>query len=95
MAIQEFQWSRCLVVLLLDLAPRHLVRMPWRLRATFVFALMYYPLFATMTAVGLLLPPVAALTGHGWLGVNYVEFLRAGASPRMPARDPRVPAHLC
>jgi cellulose synthase/poly-beta-1,6-N-acetylglucosamine synthase-like glycosyltransferase len=75
MVVQEFQWSRSLVVLLLGLAPRHLVRMPWRLRARFAFALLYYPLFAVMTGVGLLLPPAAALTGHGWLSVNYLEFL--------------------
>jgi cellulose synthase (UDP-forming) len=75
MATQEFQWSRSLVTILLGLAPGHLSSMPWRLRARFVFALLYYPLFSVMTGLGLLLPPVAAVTGDGWLAVNYLEFL--------------------
>jgi cellulose synthase/poly-beta-1,6-N-acetylglucosamine synthase-like glycosyltransferase len=75
MATQEFQWSRSLVTILLSLAPRHLARMPWRLRARFGFALTYYPLFALLTGVGMLLPPVAALTGVRWLAVNYADFL--------------------
>jgi cellulose synthase (UDP-forming) len=75
MVTQEFQWSRSLVTLLLTLAPRHFPRLSWRLRLRFGFALLYYPLFAAMTALGLLLPPIAAVTGHGWLSVNYPEFL--------------------
>jgi cellulose synthase/poly-beta-1,6-N-acetylglucosamine synthase-like glycosyltransferase len=75
MVTQEFQWARSLVSVLLRLAPRHLRRMPWRMRCRFVFALSYYPLFAMMTGLGLLLPPVAAVSGAGWLSVNYFEFL--------------------
>ncbi|MCC5477919.1 glycosyltransferase [Streptomyces sp. NPDC059680] len=75
MVTQEFQWSRSLVVMLLGMLPRHLGRMPGRLRMRFAFALSYYPLLALTTTGGLLLPPVAAVTGIPWINVNYVAFL--------------------
>ncbi|MFF3349377.1 glycosyltransferase family 2 protein [Streptomyces sp. NPDC002779] len=75
MITQEFQWSRSLTVMLLGMVPRHLGRMPLKLRIRFAAALMYYPLLATATIVGLLLPPVAAITGTPWIDVNYAEFL--------------------
>lgn len=75
MVTQEFQWSRSLVTVLYDLCGRHLRRMPWPLRVRFVHALVYYPLLATATVVGLALPPIAAVSGVPWVSVNYVEFL--------------------
>ncbi|WP_225833527.1 glycosyltransferase [Streptomyces sp. NK08204] len=75
MVTQEFQWSRSLVVMLLGMLPRHLGRMPGRLRLRFAFALSYYPLLALTTTCGLLLPPVAAVTGIPWINVNYAAFL--------------------
>jgi cellulose synthase (UDP-forming) len=74
-AVQEFQWSRSLVVLLLETLPRHLNRFPWRLRFRFLFALSYYPLLALTTIAGLTLPAIAAVTGVPWVNVNYLEFL--------------------
>lgn len=74
-AVQEFQWSRSLTVLLLETLPRHLGRLPWRLRLRFVFALSYYPLLALTTLFGLFLPAIAAVTGVPWVNVNYLEFL--------------------
>lgn len=75
MLTQEYQWSRSLVTVLFDNAPRQLPRMPWKLRLRFTFALSYYPLLALTTSVGVLLPAVAALTGAPWVNVNYIEFL--------------------
>ncbi|MFE9450440.1 glycosyltransferase [Streptomyces sp. NPDC006739] len=75
MVTQEFQWSRSLVVMLLGMLPRHLRRMPGRLRLRFAFALSYYPLLALTTTGGLLLPPVAAVTGVPWVDVDYPSFL--------------------
>ncbi|MBK3639104.1 glycosyltransferase [Streptomyces sp. MBT33] len=75
MVTQEFQWSRSLVVMLLGMLPRHLRRMSGRLRMRFAFALSYYPLLALTTTAGLLLPPIAAVTGHSWINVNYGGFL--------------------
>ncbi|MFF4800957.1 glycosyltransferase [Streptomyces sp. NPDC001351] len=75
MVTQEFQWSRSLVVMLLGMLPKHLRRMPGRLRLRFAFALSYYPLLALTTTCGLLLPPVAAVTGIPWVDVDYLSFL--------------------
>ncbi|MGW4049901.1 glycosyltransferase family 2 protein [Streptomyces sp. NPDC004779] len=75
MVTQEFQWSRSLVVMLLGMLPRHLGRMPLKLRLRFGAALMYYPLLAGATVTGILLPPIAAVTGAPWIDVNYFEFL--------------------
>jgi cellulose synthase (UDP-forming) len=73
--VQEFQWSRSLTVLFIGLVPAHLRRLPWKLRLRFLFALTYYPLIVLTTGVGLLLPPIAAVTGVPWVDVNYVSFL--------------------
>ncbi|MFI8521901.1 glycosyltransferase family 2 protein [Streptomyces sp. NPDC085481] len=75
MITQEFQWSRSLVVMLLGMLPRHLGRMSPKLRVRFATALMYYPLLAMATVMGILLPPIAAITGAPWINVNYLEFL--------------------
>ncbi|OYD69870.1 glycosyltransferase family 2 protein [Rhodococcus sp. OK302] len=75
MLTQEFQWSRSLAVVLLTLVPRTVVRLPWSLRIRFVFALSYYPLLVFTTTVGLMLPPIAAVTGVPWVRVNYLDFL--------------------
>ncbi|MFC8014716.1 glycosyltransferase family 2 protein [Streptomyces cinereoruber] len=75
MITQEFQWSRSLAVMLLGMLPRHLGRMPLKLRVRFGAALMYYPLLAAATIMGILLPPIAAITGAPWIDVNYAEFL--------------------
>ncbi|SBT89085.1 Glycosyltransferase, catalytic subunit of cellulose synthase and poly-beta-1,6-N-acetylglucosamine synthase [Streptomyces sp. DI166] len=75
MITQEFQWSRSLAVMLFGMLPRHLGRMPLKLRIRFGAALMYYPLLAVATITGILLPAVAAITGAPWVKVNYLEFL--------------------
>ncbi|MEU6696833.1 glycosyltransferase family 2 protein [Pseudonocardia sp. NPDC046786] len=75
MLVQEFQWARSLVVVMLGLVPRHLGRFPRRVRFRFLFALSYYPLLAVTTVTGLLLAPIAAVTGSPWLDVKYGEFL--------------------
>ncbi|MFB7234425.1 glycosyltransferase family 2 protein [Streptomyces sp. NPDC056269] len=75
MITQEFQWSRSLAVMLLGMLPRHLSRMPLKLRVRFAAALMYYPLLAGATVMGILLPPIAAITGAPWIDVNYFAFL--------------------
>ncbi len=75
MLTQEFQWSRSLSTLFYDLVPAHLGRLNWRLRLRYLFALSYYPAVVLTTVAGLSLPPIAAVTGVGWVRVDYVEFL--------------------
>jgi cellulose synthase (UDP-forming) len=75
MLVQEFQWSRSLTTVLIGLVPRHLGRLPWRLRLRFLYALGYYVLLSLATVGGLLLAPVAAVTGTAWIRVNYLTFI--------------------
>jgi cellulose synthase (UDP-forming) len=75
MLVQEFQWSKSLTVVLLKLVPRNLRRLDWPHRLRFVYALCFYLLLVTCTVAGLLLAPVAAVTGKPWMNVNYLAFL--------------------
>ncbi|ANS62775.1 hypothetical protein SLINC_0551 [Streptomyces lincolnensis] len=75
MITQEYQWSRSLTTMLLGLLPRHLGRLPRLLRLRFTYALAYYPLLGLTVSAGLLLPPIAVLTGLPWMNVNYFDFL--------------------
>ncbi|MCQ4209795.1 glycosyltransferase family 2 protein [Streptomyces longispororuber] len=72
---QEYQWSRSLTTMLLGLLPRHLGRLPAVLRLRFAYALAYYPLLGLMIVAGLILPPVAVVTGLPWMNVDYFAFL--------------------
>lgn len=75
MVTQEYQWSRSLTTMLLGLLPHHLGRLPLLLRLRFGYALAYYPLLGLMIVSGLLLPPIAVITGLPWMNVNYFDFL--------------------
>lgn len=81
MAVQEFQWARSLFTVLLDLVPKTIGRLPWRLRLRFGYSLLYYPSLVAATAAGVLLPPVAGLRGEPWVSVNYLLFLPAWLLP--------------
>jgi cellulose synthase (UDP-forming) len=75
LVVQEFQWSRSLVTILLQYSSRYITRLPWRLRFQFVFSQLWYPLFSTFMAVMFLLPVAALLTGHVFVDVTYPDFL--------------------
>lgn len=75
MGVQEYQWSRSLTTILLDLVPRNISRLPWVMRFRFLYALSYYGLLVASTIVGLSLAPIAAVTGLPWINVNYAAFL--------------------
>lgn len=80
MLTQEFQWSRSLTTVLFGLLPSHLPRMRSTLRTRFGFSLAYYPLSGAVLSAGLLLPPLAVLTGIQWVHVNYPYFVLHVAS---------------
>jgi cellulose synthase/poly-beta-1,6-N-acetylglucosamine synthase-like glycosyltransferase len=80
MITQEFQWSRSLTTLLYDLSKRHLRRMTFKLRLRFLNTMYFYPLLAVASAIGTLLPPIAAVFGIPWVNVSYLEFLARWAS---------------
>ncbi|MDI6515078.1 glycosyltransferase [Streptomyces coelicoflavus] len=75
MVTQEYQWSRSLATMLLGLLPGHLRRLPALLRLRFTYALAYYPILGLMVVAGLVLPPVAVITGVPWVDVDYFDFL--------------------
>ncbi len=72
---QEFQWSRSLGVIMLNLMPRTLSRLPFRKRIRFGFALAWYPMLVATFAAGLSLTAAAAVFNIQWVRVNYFEFV--------------------
>jgi cellulose synthase (UDP-forming) len=50
MVLQEFQWSRSRMGLLLTVTPHYLASLPWRLRFQFVFYQAIYPMIALTAA---------------------------------------------
>ncbi|EJT03299.1 glycosyltransferase family 2 protein [Rhizobium sp. CCGE 510] len=75
LVVQEFQWSRSLVTILLQHSSRYIVHLPWRLKFQFVFSQLWYPMFSAFMAVMFLLPVAALLTGHVFVDVTYPDFL--------------------
>lgn len=74
MVTQEFQWSRSLTSMLLDLLPRHQALLPAVLRVRFTYALGYYPLLVAVLSTGLLLSPLAVTAGVPWVNVGLFDF---------------------
>jgi cellulose synthase (UDP-forming) len=72
---QEFQWSRSLVTLLLQYTPKLIGRLPWRLKVQFLFAQVWYPLYAFFLALTFLLPMIVLTYGHNFVSVTYPDFL--------------------
>jgi len=72
---QEFQWSRSLVMVLVQYSPIYLSRLPARLKAQFLFSQLWYPLFAFFMAVMFVMPIVALVTGQSFVNVTYPQFL--------------------
>lgn len=75
MTVQEFQWARSLATILIWLVPRNARHLRWRLRFRFLYALSFYFLLAGATTAGLVLAPVAAVTGLPWININYFAFV--------------------
>jgi cellulose synthase (UDP-forming) len=72
---QEFQWSRSLTKLLLTVTPQHLKKLPFRLKAQFLFAQLWYPLSCGNMFVICLLPLIALMTQTPLANTNYLSFL--------------------
>lgn len=73
--IQEFQWSRSLMNLLLLFSPRLIKTLPRQLKIQFIFSELWYPLFALIMFCSYILPLVALFNNTPWVNVSYVEFL--------------------
>ena len=74
LAIQEFQWSRSLVTILLRYMPGYVGDLPVRLRFQFIFSELWYPMFSSMMAIMFAMPIVALVTGKRFVGVTYAAF---------------------
>lgn len=72
---QEFQWSRSLVMILLQYTPRLIGKLPLRLKFQFLFSQLWYPLFSLFMALMFALPIVALTTGENFVAVTYPDFL--------------------
>ena len=74
LAIQEFQWSRSLVTILLKYTPLYLGKLPPRLKLQFLFAQLWYPISALTMAGGFMLPIVALTFRIVFVDVDYPAF---------------------
>ncbi len=75
MIIQEFQWSRSLMTILLQHTPRYIAGLPLRLKFQFVFCQLWYGLFSLFMAMMFLLPISALCFGVRFADVTYPAFL--------------------
>jgi cellulose synthase (UDP-forming) len=78
---QEFQWSRSLMRILLTLTPRYWTKLAVSLKFQFLFAQLWYPLFAGYMLLAYAFPLVALIAKTPWVNVNYVQFLEYSVSP--------------
>lgn len=72
--VQEFQWSRSLAVLLLTLTPRVFFRLPLRGKIEFIFAQLWYPLYAVAMILGLCIPVLALVLATPLVNVSYIAY---------------------
>ena len=75
MAVQEFQWSRSLVRILLFHTPNHLKKLPRRLKAQFLFSQLWYPMFSVAMLILFLMPIVALVRGQAWVDITFPSFI--------------------
>jgi cellulose synthase/poly-beta-1,6-N-acetylglucosamine synthase-like glycosyltransferase len=83
MVTQEFQWSRSLVMLLLQYTPGLLKGLPFRLKFQFLFCQLWYPLLSLATLTAFLIAPVALIFDINMAGVTYPEFVLYGIGPEL------------
>jgi cellulose synthase/poly-beta-1,6-N-acetylglucosamine synthase-like glycosyltransferase len=75
MAVQEFQWSRSLVRILLFYTPRQLRKLPGRLKAQFLFSQFWYPMFSLSMLLLFTMPIIALVRGQAWVDIRFPEFI--------------------
>jgi cellulose synthase (UDP-forming) len=75
MAVQEFQWSRSLVRILLFHTPQQLQKLPGRLKGQFLFSQLWYPMFSLSMLLLFTMPIVALARGQAWVDIRFPEFI--------------------
>ncbi len=72
---QEFQWSRSLMMILLQYSPSLIKRLPPRLKIQFLFSQLWYSLFSLFMALMFVMPIIALVRGRTFVDVSYPDFL--------------------
>ena len=72
--IQEFQWSRSMVMILLTMFRSHWLKLPFKLKIQFIFLMLWYPLYGLMMLMAFFLPLIALITNTPWVNVDYMTF---------------------
>lgn len=75
LVVQEFQWSRSLVTILLQHTRHHYSGLTPRLRFQFVFSQLWYPVFALTMLLSFAMPIIALLFDFTFVNVPYFAFL--------------------
>jgi cellulose synthase (UDP-forming) len=74
LVIQEFQWSRSLVTILIESSPIYFPRLPFHLRFRFLFCQLWYPLFSCFMLSIYALPIIALASGRPFADVTFIDF---------------------
>ncbi len=72
---QEFQWSRSMVMILLQYSPAIMKNLSPRLKFQFLFAQLWYPLYTSFLAISFAMPGIILLSGNSVVDVTYPDFL--------------------
>ena len=75
LAVQEFQWSRSLVTLLLQYTGQYLGRLSPLQKFQFLYSQLWYPLSSLTMLLGVLMPILALAFDFTFVNVSYFEFL--------------------
>lgn len=75
LAVQEFQWARSLVTLLLNYTSGYLSRLPARLRFLFLFGQLWYPTFSATMVFLYVVPIYGLLNDARFADVTYPAFV--------------------
>jgi cellulose synthase/poly-beta-1,6-N-acetylglucosamine synthase-like glycosyltransferase len=84
MLVQEFQWSQSITLVFFRLFFQNIRRLPWKQRVRFAMVMLFYPMLVLTTVIGLLLAPIAVITGVPWMNVNWFDFFARWALLSVP-----------
>jgi cellulose synthase (UDP-forming) len=73
--VQEFQWSRSLMSILIEHTPHVIKKLPPHLQFQFLFSQLWYPLFSSIMALSVAMPIYALISGKHYVNVTYIDYL--------------------
>lgn len=74
--IQEFQWSRSIITILIRYAPEKFRTLSFKKQFQFLFSEVWYILLAGSMLIGYILPFLALISKKPLINVNYIEYLQ-------------------